>query len=56
MKNSDYDHIKVLNTKNKRMKTIKNKDIYEQIMSNVLGSYTGNPQDGTESTQDVDDL
>lgn len=56
MKNSDYSNKKGLDNKNKRIKNVKSQDECEQIITDVLGSYTGTPQDGIEPIQDVDDL
>lgn len=56
MKNNDYSSKKELNNKNKRIKNIKKQDECEQIITDVLGSYTGTPQNCIEPVQDVDDL
>lgn len=56
MKNSDYSNKKELNIRNKRKKNIKKQGECEQIITDVLGSYTGTPQDCIEPIQDVDDL
>lgn len=56
MKNSNHSCKKEVNNKNKRIKNVKKQNECEQIITDVLGSYTGTPQDCIEPIQDVDDL
>lgn len=56
MKIEKIDGKKRKNSKNKAMSLVESREDCEQIITDVLGSYTGNPYDGTEPIQDVDDL
>lgn len=56
MKIEKIDGKKRKNSKNKAMSLVESREDCEHIITDVLGSYTGNPYDGTEPIQDVDDL
>lgn len=56
MKYIDYDKKNTQIKKNLEHKNRKNREDCEQIITDVLGSYTGTPYDSDEPIQDVDDL
>lgn len=56
MKYIDYDKKNTQTKKKYRHEKRKNRDDCEQIITDVLGSYTGTPYGSDEPIQDVDDL